>query len=242
MTTLKLKTNLNCGSCVAKVTPELDAIHGITSWNVATDNPDKVLTVEGSRITEDSIRAAVAKAGFQVLGPVAGQGPSADAAPASKSLKTYYPLVLILAYIAGVVALGQVASGGWDWMVAMRHFMAGFFLVFSFFKLLDLPAFAAAYGGYDVIARRWPFYGFVYPFIELALGIACLVNFWPTATNAATLAVMLISAWGVVRALLDKKAIRCACLGSVFNLPMSFVTLVEDGLMAAMAAVMLLVK
>lgn len=59
------------------------------------------------------------------------------------------------------------------------------------------------------------------------------------ATNAVTLAVMSVGPVGVVRALLARRKVRCACLGAVFNLPMSYVTLAEDALKAAMAAVML---
>ena len=50
---------------------------------------------------------------------------------------------------------------------------------------------------------------------------------------------MLVGSVGVVQSLLNKRQIRCACLGAVFNLPMSTVTLLEDGVMAAMAAVMI---
>jgi hypothetical protein len=118
--------------------------------------------------------------------------------------------------------------------------MAGFFLVFSFFKLLDVRAFADAYGTYDVVAARWPWYGFVYPFIELGLGAAYVVHAAPLATNVVTLVVMGVSIVGVARAITTKRKIRCACLGTVFNLPMSVVTLVEDGLMLGMAAAMLI--
>jgi len=65
-----------------------------------------------------------------------------------------YPLVLIVAYIAGAVALGAWARGARSWHSVMLDFMAGFFLVFSFFKLLDLRGFADAYQSYDIIARR----------------------------------------------------------------------------------------
>jgi len=68
---------------------------------------------------------------------------------------------------------------------------------------------------------------------------AYLSGFQPTATNAVTLVVMSVGTVGVVRTLLARRKIRCACLGAVFNLPMSYVTLAEDALMAAMAAVML---
>ncbi|VTS10483.1 Uncharacterized protein OS=Fibrella aestuarina BUZ 2 GN=FAES_2978 PE=4 SV=1 [Gemmata obscuriglobus UQM 2246] len=124
-------------------------------------------------------------------------------------------------------------------MRAMGRFMAGFFLVFSFFKLLNLRAFADAYAGYDVVAAKWYGYGYVYPFIELGLGVAYLGHFAPLATNVVTLVVMGVSTVGVVKALAARRKIRCACLGTVFNLPMSAVTLVEDVLMVGMAVAML---
>jgi hypothetical protein len=121
----------------------------------------------------------------------------------------------------------------------MRYFMAGFFLVFSFFKLLDIPAFATAYAGYDLLAARWNGWGLVYPFVELALGIAYLSNFNPLLTHWATIIVMGFSAIGVIRAVTNKIQIQCACLGTVFKLPMSTVTIVEDVGMVLMAAWML---
>jgi hypothetical protein len=87
-----------------------------------------------------------------------------------------------------------------------------------------------------VVARRIPAYGYAYPFIELLLGAAYVTGFQPLATNLMTLVVMAVSSAGVIQSLLAKRTIRCACLGTVFNLPMSTVTLVEDGLMVAMAA------
>lgn len=117
--------------------------------------------------------------------------------------------------------------------------MAGFFLVFSFFKLLNLSGFVQAYRGYDVIAAKSAAYAWAYPFIELALGVAYLTRWQPQVTHWATLAVMLISAAGVLNALRKRQLIECACLGTVFKLPMSKVTLIEDLSMAMMAAVML---
>ena len=121
----------------------------------------------------------------------------------------------------------------------MRYFMAGFFLVFAFFKLLDVRAFANAYAGYDLLAARWHGWGMVYPFVELALGMAYLANYNPVLTNWVTVVVMGFSAIGVVRAVVRKTQIQCACLGTVFKLPMSTVTIVEDVGMVLMAAAML---
>jgi hypothetical protein len=130
---------------------------------------------------------------------------------------------------------------GRSWHEWMNDFMAGFFLVFSFFKLLNLSAFAQAYRGYDLIAAKSRAYAYAYPFIELALGLAYLVRWNPMVTNTITLVVMLVSTAGVLIALRKRQLIECACLGTVFKLPMSKVTLIEDLSMAAMAAVMLYV-
>jgi hypothetical protein len=127
-------------------------------------------------------------------------------------------------------------------MSAMNTFMAGFFIVFSFFKMLDLPNFASSYSSYDIIAKKWNGYGFVYPFIELTLGALYLLQLFPVQTNIATIIVMGISSIGVIQSVMQKRTIQCACLGTVFNLPMSTITIIEDLLMVLMAVIMLAVK
>jgi copper chaperone CopZ len=236
MATRQFKTNLSCGSCVAAIKPQLDSEPGIARWNVDLSSADKTLTVEGDA-PADAVKAAVARGGFQVFGdlknssPPTAETPHEDAAPT-----TYYPLLLLVAFLVGIVALVEVSAGSFVWDRAMGNFMGAFFMAFSFFKLLDLQGFADSYRMYDVVARRVPAYGYVYPFIELLRGGAYVTSFQPFATNLVTLVVMGVSGIGVIQSLVNKRKIRCACLGTVFNLPMSTVTLVEDGLMVAMAA------
>ena len=93
---------------------------------------------------------------------------------------------------------------------------------------------------YDIIAQKFPAWGYMYVCIEVLLGIAFVTNFNPVLTNSVTLLVMSVSIVGVLNAVLDKKTIQCACLGAVFKLPMSTVTIIEDGLMIAMSLGMLL--
>jgi hypothetical protein len=159
-----------------------------------------------------------------------------------------YPLLLIVGFITLVAALAtSFRAGGnpfaegpsWSWHAFMLDFMAGFFLVFSFFKLLDIRGFASAYAMYDLLAMRVGPWAFAYPFVELALGIMYLVRFQLPIANIATLALMLFGAIGILNALRQKKQLRCACLGTALNLPMTTVTLVEDLVMAAMAGAML---
>ncbi|HVU55430.1 MAG TPA: heavy-metal-associated domain-containing protein [Puia sp.] len=66
MNTLQFKTNINCGGCVARVTPRLNETKGIVSWKVDTDNPDKILTVETETLGSEAIVEAVKKVGFNI--------------------------------------------------------------------------------------------------------------------------------------------------------------------------------
>ncbi len=157
-------------------------------------------------------------------------------------LRTYYPLVLIIAYITGVSFLTSTESGQIVWHIWMSHFMAGFFLVFSAFKFLNLSGFAAAYARYDVLATRWHYYGYIYPFLELGLGIAYLAQTVNTIVLILTILLMGFSSIGVMQALMKKQVIDCACLGTILKLPMSAITLIEDISMVLMAIAMLILK
>ena len=110
----------------------------------------------------------------------------------------------------------------------------------DYFKLLNLKGFAESYSMYDIVAKKWQGWGYVYAFTELALGIAFLTGFTPIITNTVTFIVMSVSIIGVLQSVLNKRKIKCACLGDVFNLPMTTITVIEDALMIAMSAIMLL--
>jgi copper chaperone CopZ len=154
-------------------------------------------------------------------------------------LSTYKPLFLIVLFIAGVALLSQFNFESFSASLWMRHFMAGFFIVFSFFKLLNLQGFSDSYRMYDVVAAKWKPWSFIYPFVELFLGVLYLINVFPVETNIATVVILGISSIGVIQSNLSKRKIKCACLGDVFNLPMSTVTIVENLAMIIMALLML---
>lgn len=234
-------TGMHCGACVEKIQSALEGVDGVEQVEVTLD-PPRAKVMMGHHIETDTLNKAVAAKGSYGLAElehIHDAGDDGGTEHAEESKESLYPLFLIVGYIAGTVFLIAYATDHWDPMAMMRHFMAGFFLVFSFFKLLDPAGFVSAYRGYDLIARRSATYARAYPFIELALGIVYLINVLPIAVNIVTLVLMLVGAAGVLKALLDKRAIRCACLGTALNLPMTKVTLVEDLTMAAMAAVML---
>ncbi len=147
--------------------------------------------------------------------------------------------VLIFGYITAITVIAASQHNTFHWMQAMNVFMAGFFLTFSFFKMLDLKGFSESYSMYDIVAKKVKAWGFVYPFVELALGLAYATGFEPLGTNIVTLIVMALSIVGVLQSVLNKRKIKCACLGAVFNLPMSTVTIIEDALMIVMSGMMI---
>ena len=220
---------LHCGGCVAKAQM---ALAGFGDRVTVTLRPARVV-VEGS--VEPSLadmNTALAEAGDYSLTPYVAKGWNMDKLKAW--VGTYKPLLLIVVMLTVVSFAGEGGATGW-----MGRFMAGFFLVFSFFKLLNLGAFAQAYAGYDVIAGKWKTYGYVYPFLELALGLAYAFHVAPRFTAGFTVVLMGVSALGVIRVVREGRKIECACLGTVFKLPMSTVTIIEDLGMAVMAALML---
>ncbi|MEQ1849290.1 MAG: MauE/DoxX family redox-associated membrane protein [Candidatus Peribacteraceae bacterium] len=161
--------------------------------------------------------------------------PATTLAPSSFSLWQYRPLFTIVGLIALASIVTSVDGSTVDWMGAMTAFMAGFFLVFAGFKLLDVPGFARGYAKYDLLAMRWKGYGYLYPFIELVLGIGYLTVPLDPTLNMITAAVMLFGGIGVTIKLLKREQFQCACLGTFIKVPLTAITFIEDFGMALMA-------
>lgn len=226
-------TGMTCGSCEAKVKSALLMVANVTDVVVSKNDNTATITMDKHIALSDFQKVLDSK--YQIAALMHNE----KVEQAKGWFETYKPILLIFFYIIIVTGLVQIANHHFIPMQWMQHFMAGFFLVFSFFKLLNLKGFAESYTMYDVVAKPLPVWGFIYPFVELALGIAYLINFNPLITNLVTIIVMSISIIGVLQSVLNKKKIQCACLGAVFNLPMSTVTIIEDALMIVMSAVML---
>jgi hypothetical protein len=151
----------------------------------------------------------------------------------------YLPFIVILALTVLSALAIQSSLHRWNWMAWMNDFMGFFLVVFSMFKFFDMEGFADGFHMYDLLAIRFRAYAFVYPFIELALGLAYLARWKPRVVYAVTIVVMLLGTAGVLRALIKGLDVNCACMGTVLKVPLSTVALVEDAGMAVMAAIML---
>jgi copper chaperone CopZ len=225
-------SGITCMSCVSKIEKSLYSNPAIKQ--IMIDQETGNTTLKGSELPHfDIVENLIESSGNYYV-----RATQSEAHVSTKGNRSYKPLAIIVLYLLGTTLLLQASYGEFLMETWMANFMAGFFLVFSFFKMLDIRAFATAYQTYDIIAAKAKWYGYAFPFIELGLGIAYLLYSDNSITHLVTAVVMFVSLLGVVRSVIKKSEIQCACLGTVFNLPMSYVTIVEDGIMLAMALLM----
>lgn len=236
-------SGMTCGGCQAKVQSLLSKVSGVKKVSIDLAKGEASIEMDKHIATAD-LKVALKDYPKYQLSENSNQQqvitPVAEIEEHKSWIAIYKPILLIFGYIIGITLLVEYLSSEFNWMRWMSHFMAGFFLVFSFFKLLNLKGFAESYSMYDVVAKKWNGWGYIYAFAELALGIAFLSGYNPLLTNGITFVIMTVSIVGVLQSVLNNRKIKCACLGDVFNLPMSTVTIIEDALMIGMSAIMLL--
>lgn len=220
-------TGMTCSGCEQSVVKTLSKIAGVKQ--ATANHRTGAVSIETSHpISINELSAALPK-------EYAVEGQSLAAPSKARQL---FPLFLIFGFIIGTTFIIHIDTMNLREM--MLDFMALFFMVFSFFKLLDLRGFQSSFKQYDPLASALPFYGWIYPFIELGLGISLIRNYAPNWMLMLILGVLGITTVGVTRVLLQKKTMQCACLGSVLKLPMTEATLIENTIMLVMAASMLL--
>ena len=226
-------TGMTCTSCVARVEGALTAVSGVEHVHVDLKQGTAMVS-GGDGLTRDTLMQAVVGAGYGVTSEAVAEVESSTdvRASATNSSASFAPLLVAVALIGA----GSLAAGGADGF--MGRFMGGFFLVFGGLKLLDLRGFVSAYAMYDLLAGRVAAYGWVYPFLEVGLGLAYLAVPSEASLHLATLGLMAFSSVGVILAVTRGEKLKCACMGTAFNLPMTTVTIMEDLGMAAMAAAM----
>lgn len=253
MTTVYKIEGMTCMGCVAHVKKTISAMEGVDQVMVdlalhrafvQANTPFEAAEIQAligekysvAVLVQDNIVAAVSDPDLK-----SGNDHLNLANAPWKQLK---PLYLIFGFLIGGVFLAyfsELRALGFDsvWPEMMLDFMALFYLVFSFFKLLDLKGFPQSFAMYDPIAKRLSFYGKIYPFIELALGILLLMRVGITQVLIVTLIILGATTIGVVQSLLSKRQIQCACLGTALKLPMTQATFIENAIMIAMAIGML---
>jgi copper chaperone CopZ len=218
---------MTCSGCEASVVATVTQIEGV--FKAVANHKKDLLTIWAQPAVSDVVLKATLPKKYALI-DAAAQEPS--------KLKQLFPLFLIFGFIINAIVL--IHWSEWSMTAMMHDFMGTFFMVFSFFKLLDIKGFQASFKMYDPLAAAWPAYGLVYPFIELTLGLCYIRDFIPDWVLWVTIVVLSTTTLGVVQTLLKKRAIQCACLGSVLKLPMTEATFIENAIMIVMAGSLLL--
>lgn len=235
-------TGMTCNGCKASVEKSLNALDAVNEVKVNLEKGEAEITMSSHISTEVLQNALSDKYTItekQEKNVFASSNMSSMPMEENKSkLQQLKPLLLIIFYIASASVLLHYKD--WAWSAFMLDFMGLFYIVFSFFKMLDLKGFPESFSMYDPLAKRVPAYGWVYPFIETALGLMFLMRFEVEIALIITLVILGITTIGVTKTLLDKKSIRCACLGTALKLPMTEATFIENAIMIIMAILMLI--
>jgi len=148
-------------------------------------------------------------------------------------MKRYLPLLILFGQSA-IAALSLSLHADF-WHLFMRNFMGLLFFQFSFLKLINLKQFSEGFRKYDFIAKKVQKYSIIYPFIELSLGVLFLAGFFMKPISFAAIALSVIGIISVLIAIKNKLDVKCVCMGTVLDVPLSTVTLVENLVMGLMA-------
>ncbi|WP_165184941.1 glutaredoxin family protein [Caulobacter soli] len=155
--------------------------------------------------------------------------------------KTYTPVIAVFAVTALMaLAASRVATGQAFAPQALQWFIAFSMCVLGILKLRDVETFATMFLGYDLLARRWPAYGWVYPFAEVGAGVLMIAGVLTWLSAPVALFIGGVGAVSVFKAVyIDKRDLKCACVGGDSNVPLGFISLVENLMMVVMAIWML---
>lgn len=231
-------TGMTCGNCKASVEKALNNIEHVTSASVDLEKAEVEVKMS-QHISIEKLQEELPEK-FSIL-QIEKQQKNVFSTVANKEEKTdlqkLKPLFIIFAYI--IIASILLHYKNWNWSNFMLDFMGLFYIVFSFFKILDLKGFPESFKMYDPLAKVFPAYAKIYPFIEIVLGLMFLMRFQISIALIVTIIVLGITTIGVIKTLLNKQEIQCACLGTVLKLPMTKATFIENTIMIIMAIIML---
>lgn len=161
--------------------------------------------------------------------------------PDPKEGETYQPVIAVFAVALGMALTTCWAiEGGIAMLRVVELFVAISMCVLGILKLRDLRSFATGFVQYDLVARRYVPYSYVYPYVEAGGGALMIAGLFPRVVAPLVLAVSTIGAVSVFKAVyVEKRDLNCACVGGGSSVPLGFISLTENLMMMAMAVWMM---
>ena len=158
----------------------------------------------------------------------------AVAAPDATSYRPVIALFVMTALMA--LAASYATTGSLLTVRAAEWFIAFSMCVLALLKLQDVEKFSSMFLNYDLLAKRWVPYGYVYPFAEGLAGVLMISGALHWLSVPIALFIGTIGAVSVFKAVyIDKRELKCACVGGSSNVPLGFISLTENLMMIAMA-------
>ena len=138
------------------------------------------------------------------------------------------------------VAVSQAMTAGLAAGLTVKMFIALSMCVLAILKLRDLYSFSNQFITYDLLGMRWVRYAYIYPFAEAFAGIGMIAGILTPFVALVALTIGTVGAVSVFKAVyMDRRELKCACVGGDSNVPLGFVSLTENQMMAGMAIWML---
>jgi len=229
-------SGMTCEGCKSSVQGKLGSIDGVDNVQVDLAAGEAVIYSKNP-ISLSLIKETLPPKFSLINEEVVNLDTNGDLTVKESKIKQLKPLFIILGYI--LIASILLNYKNWNLTNAMLDFMGLFYIVFSFFKILDIKGFSMSFKMYDPLAKKAQIYASIYPFIEVLLGVMFLTRYEVNIALVITVIVLGVTTIGVTRTLLNKRAIKCACLGTTLNLPMTEATFIENALMIIMALILL---
>tara|TARA_Y100000768_G_scaffold24617_1_gene16609 strand:- start:179 stop:928 length:750 start_codon:yes stop_codon:yes gene_type:complete len=232
-------SGMTCDGCKASIENSLNLLDQVRSSNADIRLGELMLNLKKD-VSLKSLQNAIPKKYIineEISLPKKPSEISRDLTNRDSKLKQLKPLFLILFYISSASVL--INYQNWNLKKFMLDFMGLFFICFSFFKMLDLEGFSKSFRVYDPLAKKASFYGILYPFVETILGVMFLMKIEVFSALILSIFVLGLTTIGVIKILISRQSIQCACLGSVLKLPMTEATLIENAIMIFMSIFML---
>ena len=224
---------MHCTACVNKIQTALSSVEGV--YKVDVDLVSKSATITGTAHPDVLIQAVKDVDYESTIFDSPQENPKTETV---SQIQELFPLFLIFFYITVFSIIINRTNFQLDSF--MYDFMGLFYIVFSFFKFLDYKNFPSTFSMYDPIAKTFPLYGWMYPFIETILGLLFLLRIQLFISLCVTITILGITTVGVTRSLMNKSNIQCACLGTALKLPMTKATFIENFIMIIMAVWMII--
>ena len=150
---------------------------------------------------------------------------------------SYRPVIAVFAVAAlKALATSWAATGNFATLHAVEWFIAFAMCLLAMLKLQDVESFSAMFLNYDLLAKRYVPYSYVYPYAELAAGVLMVSGALVWLSVPIALFIGTIGAVSVFKAVyIDRRELKCACVGGSSKVPLGFVSLTENLMMVAMA-------